>query len=150
MKERRKGTSHPVRHGAISRGVLFMSRRGFTAFDALMIPFHLLYAGIMLATPTVDLKASRVFGELNEIAPINIWATLLIVLAVIVTAGIVSARWHVARIGYVFIAGWWFSITALVYLATPTLLSPAVYGLIGVVCLYRQAEIAVGYKHGGE
>lgn len=150
MRHRRQLSTNPTRHGPVSRGIIALSRRGLTAFDALMIPFHILYASIMLATPTQHLERNPVFRRCAQVAPLWFWAALLIVLALIVFAGIIYAHWLSARVAYIFIAAWWFSIAGLVYMAANNLLSPAVYILIGVVCLYRQAEIAVGYEHGGQ
>jgi hypothetical protein len=150
MKLRQAMTRQPTLHGPVSRLVAFLSLRGFTAFDALMIPFHFLFASIMLATPADHIQASPVYSRCTEVAPIWVWAWLLILLAACIVVGIAWERWRIARAAYIFIAAWWFSIGGLVYLVATTLLSPAVYVLIGVVCLYRQAEIAVGYEYGRE
>jgi hypothetical protein len=146
----RQAMTQPRRTGPVSRVVAFLSLRGFTAFDALMVPFHVLFGTIMLATPAAHIQASPVYSRCTEIAPIWVWAWLLILLAALIVNGIAWERWLIARVAYIFIAAWWFAIGGLVYLAATTLLSPAVYVLIGVVCLYRQAEIAVGYEYGRE
>lgn len=150
MRRRRQLSTSPTRHGPVSRGIVYLSRHGVTAFDALMIPFHLLYALIMLLTPVERLHQNPVFRNCARVAPLWFWAMLLIALALCVFLGIVRAYWISARFAYVMIAAWWFSIAGLVYLAADNYLSPAVYILIGVVCLYRQAEIAVGYEHGSQ
>jgi len=140
----------PIRRGPIARLITFLSSHGFTAFDALMVPFHFLFAAIMLVTSAEAIHASPVYRRCAEVAPIWVWAGLLIVLSLAIIAGIVCGWWLLARVAYVLIAAWWFAIGGLVYLAATTLLSPAVYLLIGVVCLYRQAEIAVSDEHGWE
>lgn len=137
-------------NGPVARTITFLSMRGFTAFDALMIPFHILFAAIMFATAPAAIQASPVYSKCAQVAPIDVWAAILAFLAVVIVTGIAKRWWYLARLSYVLIAAWWFAICGLVYLAATTLLSPAVYLLIGIVCLYRQAEIAVSHEHGSE
>lgn len=136
--------------GPVERVIRYLSIHGFTAFDALMVPFMWLFAAIMLATSAQAIHASPVYGRLVDLAPIEAWAILLATLATLVVLSISCQWWYLARLSYVLLATWWFAIGGLVYLASTTLLSPAVYCLIAFVCLYRQAEIAVGYDDGGD
>ncbi len=136
--------------GPVERLIVFLSSHGFSAFDALMIPFHVLFASIMLVTSEDAIRASPVYSRIAQAAPIWLWAALLIGMSACITTGIIFNWWLVARFSYVLVAAWWFAIGGLVYVAATTLLSPSVYALIGVVCLYRQAEIAVGAEHGWE
>lgn len=136
--------------GPIERAITHLARRGFAAFDALMIPFHVLFSLIIFGTSEGAIQASPVYSRCSQVAPMWVWAWLLMGLAAVICLGITFQAWYAARLSYVLIAAWWFAIGGLVYVAATTLLSPLVYVLIGVVCLYRQAEIAVGHEYGGE
>ncbi len=152
-RERRRHTRIAVpaiERGPVERVILYFVAHGFSAFDALMAPYHVLFASIMLVTSEEAIKASPIYSRCANVAPIWAWATLLITLAVSIMVGIAFNWWYLARVSYILIAAWWFAIGALVYTLATTLLSPSVYFLIGVVCLYRQAEIAVGVEYGGE
>lgn len=138
------------RPGPFARLVTALNARHISAFSVLMLPFHILFAVIMLATPRAHVAASPVYSKLTEALPIEFWAIGLIFMSACVLVGILRRRWMLARIGYVLMAAWWFLIGGLVYSAATTLLSPSVYVLIALTCLYRQAEIAVGAEHGWE
>lgn len=150
MRLRQAVTRNPHQHGPVERLVAFLSLRGFTAYDGLMCPFLVIFASIMLVTPAAQMHESPVYSPLMGIAPIGAWAALLIALAVVVVIGIASQRWLMARLAYMLVSSWWFAIAWLAYAAATTLLSPAVYVLIGVACLYRQAEVAVVAEYGHE
>jgi hypothetical protein len=134
--------------GPVAKTVALLAMRGFTAWDAFSVPTHILYAVIMLVTPTVQMRQSPVYNKVVAVAPVVTWAGLLIALSLMVLSSILIQTWWMARLAYVLMCAWWLFIAFLVYLASATLLSPIAYLLIAAVCLYRQAEIAVGYGDG--
>lgn len=147
---RRMNAEKTDRPGPVERLIAYLSARAFTSFSVLMIPFHILFAIIMLMTPQAHIDASPVYSRLTDMLPVEAYAAWLILMALAIMVGILRQWWAVARMAYTIIAFWWFLIAVLVYQAATTLLSPAVYALIGVVCLYRQAEIAVSVERGRE
>lgn len=140
---RRRYPQRIAQDGRIARVIGYLEDHGFTSYEALMIPFHLWFAAILLYTPIGDVNASPVYGKLTDIAPIWAWAVLMLVFAAAVGDGVLFGRWTSARLGYVAMAAWWFSIGGLIYAAADTLLTPSVYFILGISCIYRQAVIAV-------
>ncbi len=114
-----------------------------TGTEMIHLPLLSLWAISIALTSPDRLKQGALFGEMDRLFPLDLWAAVAGVFALVKLASILWRRVWLQQVSLALVSAWWFTMTALHWRVVGNVPIAAIFAWIGFTALWRSATLAL-------